>query len=100
MRRELSTIIQRKEGEILPGKMVTVTTVRISPDLSFAKVYVSIFPTQDLKADVALLGSAAGEIRFALGKSIRHQLRIVPEVAFYGDDSLDYAEEIDSLLKE
>lgn len=100
MRRELSTIIQRKEGDILPGKMVTVTTVRISPDLSFAKVYVSIFPTQDLKVDVALLGSHASEIRFALGKSIRHQLRIVPEVAFYGDDSLDYAEEIDSLLKE
>lgn len=99
IRRELSTIIQKMEGNIIPGKMVTVTTVRISPDLSFAKVYVSVFPTQDLKADVAVLASHAGEVRYQLGKSIRHQLRIVPQIAFYGDDSLDYAEEIDELLK-
>lgn len=99
IKRELSVIIQRTEGEILPGRMTTVTTVRISPDLSFAKVYVSIFPTDDLAEDVKILSSHAGEIRFKLGKSIRHQLRIVPEIAFYGDDSLDYAEEIDELLK-
>ena len=100
LRRELSTIIQRAEGDILRGKMTTVTTVRISPDLSFAKVYVSIFPTQNLKEDVAVWAEHASKVRFELGKSIRHQLRIVPEIAFYGDDSLDYAEEIDNLLKE
>lgn len=99
LRRELSQIIQRIEGEILKGRMVTVTQVRISPDLSFAKVYVSIFPTNDLKADVQVLIDHAHEIRFQLGKSIRHQLRITPQIAFYGDDSLDYAEEIDELLK-
>tara|TARA_R110002050_G_scaffold41242_1_gene100024 strand:- start:12207 stop:12545 length:339 start_codon:yes stop_codon:yes gene_type:complete len=100
LRRELSTIIQRNEGEILRGKMTTVTTVRISPDLSFAKVYVSIFPTENLKEDVSVWKEHVSQIRFQLGKSIRHQLRIVPEIAFYGDDSLDYAEEIDQLLKE
>ena len=100
LRRELSTIIQRNEGEMLPGKMTTVTTVRISPDLSFAKVYVSIFPTEDLKEDVAILAQYVPQLRFQLGKSIRHQLRIVPQFAFYGDDSLDYAEEIENLLKE
>ena len=100
IRKELSIIIQRKEGDFLPGKMTTVTTVRISPDLSFAKVYVSIFPTDDLKEDVKALADHASEIRYQLGKSIRHQLRIVPQIAFYGDDSLDYAEEIDQLLKE
>lgn len=100
LRRELSTIIQRMESEVLRGKMTTVTTVRISPDLSFAKVYVSIFPTNDLSADVAVWKENAPQVRFQLGKSIRHQLRIVPQIAFYGDDSLDYAEEIDELLKE
>lgn len=100
LRRELSTIIQRMEGEFLPGKMTTVTTVRISPDLSFAKVYVSIFPTENLSEDVQALKSFVPQIRFQLGKSVRHQLRIVPQIAFYGDDSLDYAEEIDQLLKE
>lgn len=100
LRRELSGIIQKSEAEMLPGKMTTVTTVRISPDLSFAKVYVSVFPTSDLKADVAVLKEYVPQLRFALGKSIRHQLRIVPQFTFYGDDSLDYAEEIDQLLKE
>ncbi|MFT4755120.1 MAG: ribosome-binding factor A [Salibacteraceae bacterium] len=100
LRRELSTIIQRSEAGMLPGKMTTVTTVRISPDLSFAKVYVSVFPTSDLSADVAVLKEHVPQIRFTLGKSIRHQLRIVPQIAFYGDDSLDYADEIDQLLKE
>lgn len=100
LKRELSTIIQRVEGDILPGKMVTVTTVRVSPDLSFAKVFVSIFPTQDLQADLQVLKDNEKDIRFLLGKSVRHQLRITPHVAFYGDDSLDYAEEIDQLLKQ
>jgi len=100
LRRELSTIIQRMESEVLRGKMTTVTTVRISPDLSFAKVYISIFPTNDLSEDVKVWKENAPQVRFQLGKSIRHQLRIVPQLAFYGDDSLDYAEEIDQLLKE
>jgi len=100
IRKELSVIIQRMEGDIMPGKMTTVTTVRISPDLSFAKVYVSIFPTENLTEDVQQLANHAKEVRYQLGKSIRHQLRIVPQIAFYGDDSLDYAEEIDQLLKE
>jgi len=100
LRRELSTIIQRMEGEVLRGKMTTVTTVRISPDLSFARVYVSIFPTQNLSEDVAVWKENVSRVRFELGKSIRHQLRVVPEIAFFGDDSLDYAEEIDQLLKE
>lgn len=99
LRRELSTLIQRKEGEVLPGKMTTVTTVRISPDLSFAKVYVSVFPTENLAEDILVWREHASDIRFQLGKSIRHQLRIVPQIAFFGDDSLDYAEEIDQLLK-
>jgi len=100
IRKELSIIIQRNEGVYLPGRMTTVTTVRISPDLSFARVYVSIFPTDDLAEDVKKLASHASEVRYQLGKSIRHQLRIVPQIAFFGDDSLDYAEEIDQLLKE
>ncbi len=99
IKRELSEIFLLKGTEYMPGKMISVTVTRISPDLSFVRVYLSIFPTDDLQKDVETLRTFTKEIRFELGKRIRHQLRVVPELAFYGDDSIDYAEEIDELLK-
>ena len=99
IKRELSEIFLLHGSAYLPGKMITVTITRISPDLSFAKSYLSIFPTEDLEKDIDTLRAHVKEIRFELGKRIRHQLRVVPELAFFGDDSIDYAEEIDELLK-
>lgn len=99
VKRDLGEIFLHKGNEILRGKMITVTTVRISPDLSHVKVYLSIFPTDDLNTDVELVREHAKDVRFELGKRVRHQLRIVPSIAFYGDDSIDYAAKIDELLK-
>lgn len=104
---KVASLIKRDTGEILthnapqylPGKMLTVTTVRVSPDLSFAKVYVSIFPSDDLKADINALKKHEKAVRGLLGKRVKNQLRIVPEIAFYVDDSQDHAERIDELLK-
>jgi len=79
--------------------MVSVTTVRVSPDLSFAKVYVSVFPSAKAKEVKVKLDEHVKMLRFELGQRVRHQLRIVPELAFYIDDSLDYVERIDNLLK-
>lgn len=79
--------------------MVSVTMVRMSPDLSFAKVYISIFPSTAPVEFLENLQHYIKYIRLELGKKVRHQLRIVPELAFFIDDSLDYAEHIDGLLK-
>jgi ribosome-binding factor A len=84
----------------LGGKMITVTTVRISPDLSVAKVYLSIFP-KDKEGEKTLneIRRQAPQIRHELGTIVRNQLRIVPELSFFEDDSLDYIENIENLIK-
>ena len=99
LKRDLSEIFQREGTNYLPGQMITVTTVRIAPDLSFAKVFISLFPSDDKKADLEKVKLHTSEVRKHLGNRVKHQLRIVPEIAFYIDDSLDYAERIDELLK-
>lgn len=81
------------------GKMITVTKVRVSPDLSTARVYLSLFPVQDKEEFIAFINSLDGQIRYDLGKRIRHQLRKVPALSFFIDDSLDYIENIDKLIK-
>jgi ribosome-binding factor A len=99
IQKDLSEIFQFMGQPLLQGHMVTITIVRMSPDLSFAKVYLSIFPSTDLEQFMEHLRSNIKHIRLQLGQRVRNQLRIVPEIAFYVDDSLDYAEKIDQLLK-
>ena len=81
------------------GAMVSVTEVRISPDLSVAKVYVSVFPSAKSEEVMQLVNENARTIRGELGRIVAKQFRIVPELAFFLDSSLDYAEHIDELLK-
>ena len=103
---KISRLIQRELGEILrlegrnlfKGAMITVTKVYITPDLSIAKVYLSLFATQNKDELLNNIMKHAGEIRGKLGNRIRHQLRAVPELHFYEDDSLDYIENIENLL--
>ena len=83
----------------MPGVLVSVSAVRISPDLSVARAYLSVFPSD--KGDELIKNINAGmkSIRYELGTRVRHQLRIIPELKFFIDDSLDYLEKIDALLK-
>jgi ribosome-binding factor A len=99
LQKELGEMFQREGSALSNGKMVTVTVVRISPDLSVARVYLSIFPSDADSAALNLIREHARELRFELGKRVGKQLRIVPELAFFGDDSADYAENISRLLK-
>ena len=99
IQKDLSELFMHSTREITQNKMITVTVVRMSPDLSFAKVYLSVFPSNDVDKFLDNLQHYVKKIRLELGKKIRHQLRIVPELAFFIDDSLDYAEHIDELLK-
>lgn len=80
------------------GAMVTVTTVRVSPDFAYAKVYFSIFPFGRAAGVMESLEKNNWFIRRALGQRIRNQLKVVPELQFFLDDSLEYIENIDSLL--
>lgn len=100
IQKDLSDILQKMNSSIAPGKLITVTVVRISPDLSVARVYVSIFPPSSREETLEEIKKNVWNIRLLLGERVRHQLRIVPELAFFIDDSLDYAERIDTLLKQ
>lgn len=99
IQKDLGEIFQRLGKPFSQGKMVTITAVRVSPDLSFAKVYVSIFPSENSKTFLEHLQTFIKPIRNELGKRIKNQVRIVPELAFFIDDSQDYVERIDQLLK-
>ena len=99
LQKELATFFQAESRNLFPGKMVTVTMVRVSPDLGLAKVYLSVFPHAKDEDFIAQVSEHNKTIRTALGRSIRHQVRIIPELAFYLDDSMDYFERIDKLLK-
>lgn len=81
------------------GVMISVTRVKISPDLSICTAYLSVFPSE--KGEEILKNIKANEksIRYDLGTRVRNQLRIIPELRFFIDDSLDYIEHIDELLK-
>jgi len=99
IQKELADIFLKKGNEIVTGKMISITRVRVNPDLSFAKVYISIFPAENKDDTLRLIQGHTPKIRYDLGQMIRSQLRIVPEIAFYIDDSLDYIEKIEKLLK-
>ena len=99
LQRDLAEIIRSKGMAAFNGAMVTVSEVRISPDLSVAKVYVSIFPSAKAAEVMKIIQESSKAIRGDLGRLVAKQLRIVPELAFFQDSSLDYVEHIDELLK-
>jgi len=97
IQKEISIYFQQN-SITYPGCLISVTVVRISPDLSFAKNYISIFPPEKRDVIMQIIKEKKSTIRYDLGKKVKNQLRIVPELAFYIDDSLDYAEKIEKLL--
>tara|TARA_B110000261_G_scaffold39993_1_gene46827 strand:+ start:47 stop:478 length:432 start_codon:yes stop_codon:yes gene_type:complete len=99
IQKELSVIFQQNTQEILGNIMVSLTIVRISPDLADANIFLSIFPVDDPQVALKVIKSNTVMIRKKLGESVRNQLRIVPTLQFHLDDSAAYAEEIDRLLK-
>ena len=97
IQKELSDIFQ-KQTQATHGILISVSAVRISPDLSVARAYLSIFPSEKGAEIIQNINANAKTIRFELGTRVRHQLRIIPEIKFFLDDSLDYLEHIDQLL--
>ncbi len=99
IQKDLAEILRSKGMAVFDGAMVTVTEVRVSPDLSLAKTYVSIFPSEKAPKVMAILDENVRLYRGELGRKVASQLRIVPEICFYLDTTLDYAEHIEELLK-
>ena len=104
---KIARLIQKDLGEIfqLEGRnlfgrvMITVTKVHVAKDLSYAKAYVSIFPSDGKEVIMENIRKHTKEFRRMLGQREHNQLRIIPDLQFFIDDSLDYIENIDKLLK-
>ena len=98
LQRDLAEIMRLKSRIFGSGVMVSVTVVRMTPDLRLAKVYLSIFPSDNSEEVLKAVEKASRNIRYELGTLVGKQLRVVPERKFYLDDSFDYAKRIDDLL--
>ena len=104
---KVNRLIQKELSEIflldakkIPGVLISVTQVRVSPDLGMAHIYLSIFPSNKANNLFENIKENIKSVRYDLGKRIGKQMRIVPELMFHIDDSLDYIENIDRLLKD
>ena len=97
--KDLSEILQLKGRDLIGTSLVSVTVVRISPDLSIARVYISVFGEEDKEALLTKMNQQSYAIRKKLGERIRNQMRKVPELKFFLDDSVDYSQQIEDLLK-
>ena len=98
IQKELSEIFRLQTAK-MGGVFVSVSAVRVSPDLSIARAYLSIFPSEKGKEIIESINHNAKSVRYELAQRVRYQLRKTPELTFFIDDSLDYIEHIDSLLK-
>ena len=99
IQKDISELFLKECADLVKGVIVSVTAVRGSPDLEYAKIYLSIFPFDKHEAVMARIEADAWRVRKLLGARMRNQLRVVPEITFFLDDSLEYIENIDNLLK-
>lgn|SRR6185312_14453433 len=97
---ELNRIFQKLGLSMIHGGMVSISSVKITPDLYEARVYLSFYPAKDAQAALKAVEDRAWEIKRDLVSSIRSQLRSMPQLTFYIDDSLDYVDKMEALFRE
>lgn len=100
IQKDMGEIFQREMAGLSGGAMITVTKVNVTGDLSIAKVYLSLFASKNKEALMKSIRSHGKEFRFHLGNRLKNQMKKVPELQFYEDDSLDYIENIENLLND
>jgi len=98
IQQDLGELFQREAKSWAPGAFITVTRVRVTPDLAIARVYLSFLNTKTAKQDLTNIRSHVGEIRYKLGARIKNQARIVPQLEFFLDDTNEYVEHMDKLF--
>ena len=99
IQKELSLIFQKEARTICMGAMVSVTIVRVSPDMGTAKIYLSVFGAKENEEVLKNIQENGRQVRHILAQAVKNQLRKTPELTFFLDDSYDYARNIDELLK-
>ncbi|MDY3978527.1 MAG: 30S ribosome-binding factor RbfA [Tidjanibacter sp.] len=99
IQKDISELFLKECADLVRGVIVSVTSVRVSPDLEYARVYLSIFPFERNTEIMAVIEQNAWRLRKLLGGRMRNQVRVVPELTFFLDDSLEYIDNIDNLLK-
>jgi len=99
IQKDLAEIFQREGLNFLPNIMVTITRVRVSPDLAIARVYLSFFNSTNNSLAINTIKSHSNEVRYKLGNRIKDQVRIVPHLEFFLDDTSEYVEKMDKLFE-
>ena len=106
--KKISALIQKDISNIIQGffrnktranLIVSITKVAVTPDLSVSKIYLSVFPSTNFSKVIDILNKSKSEIRKKLSSLLKHQLRVIPDLVFFTDDSLDYIDKIDEALK-
>jgi ribosome-binding factor A len=98
IQQDLATIFQREGAGYLPNIMVTITKVRVTPDLALARVFLSFFNSGNNALALQTIKSHANEIRYKLGARIKDQVRVIPQLEFFVDDTSDYVERMDKIF--
>jgi ribosome-binding factor A len=98
LQKEMGDILEQEMRGTFHGTLITVTKVNVSKDLSIARYYLSLFGVKDKKASIESIRAHASEFRYRLGNRIGKQVRIIPQLEFFEDDSLDYIENLEKLL--
>lgn len=96
--KELNDIFLKMSLTMVGGGMISISSVKITPDLYEARIYLSFFQVKDTEAALEKFKEHSSEIRGELGRRMRHQLRIIPQLSFYLDDTLDYVFKMEKLL--
>lgn len=100
IQQDLAELFQREGNTWAPGAFVTVTKVRVTPDLAIARVFLSFLNTNTAKEDIKSIKTKTNEIRYKLGARIKNQARIVPQLEFFLDDTNEYVEHMDKIFEE
>lgn len=98
IQKDLAAIFQREGMHYLPNTLVTITKVRVTPDLAIARIFLSFFNSQNTSLALNTIKSHANEIRYKLGSRIKDQARIVPQLEFFVDDTNEYVERMDKIF--
>jgi ribosome-binding factor A len=95
---DLAAIFQREGMSFLPNTLVTITKVRVTPDLALARIFLSFFNNTNTQLALQTIKLHASEIRYKLGARIKDQVRIIPQLEFFIDDTSEYVERMDKLF--
>ena len=98
IQKDLAAIFQREGMRYLPNTLVTITKVRVTPDLALARIFLSFFNNQNTALALNTVKSHANEIRYKLGARIKDQVRVIPQLEFFVDDTNEYVERMDKIF--